>query len=147
MSFGKCRMVMEVFIESQFNYCLLISMFHPRTLSSKVNHLHESVLRIVYFDYKSSFCELLESDKPFSISHKNIQSLAIEIYRFLHNFSPWIMCNIFKVNQTIPFNLRKRNVLQSRNLNSARYGHLLPKQSKIVKKSKLLQTKNEKVDA
>ena len=54
------------------------------------------------------------------------------------------MKNIFKVNQTIPYDLRKRNVLQSRNPNSVKYGAgtisyiapkmclLLQKQSKIV---------------
>ena len=32
------------------------------------------------------------------------------------------MNNIFKVNQTVPYDLRKRNVLQSRNPSSVRYG-------------------------
>ena len=32
------------------------------------------------------------------------------------------MNNIFKVNQTAPYDLRKRNVLQSRNPTSVRYG-------------------------
>ena len=31
------------------------------------------------------------------------------------------MNNIFKVNQTVPYDLRKRNVLQSRNPSSVRY--------------------------
>ena len=32
------------------------------------------------------------------------------------------MNNMFKVNQTVPYDLRKRNVLQSRNPSSVRYG-------------------------
>ena len=32
------------------------------------------------------------------------------------------MNNTFKVNQTVPYDLRKRNVLQSRNPSSVRYG-------------------------
>ena len=43
---------------------------------------HVRALRTVYFDYKS-FCELLEKNKSFSMDHKNIQSLVIEIYKFL----------------------------------------------------------------
>ena len=65
MSRDKCRMVMKAFKESQSNYCPLIWMFHSRTLNDKINRLHEGALRIVYSDYKSSFCELLEKDKSF----------------------------------------------------------------------------------
>ena len=97
MSLDKHRM------ESQFNHCPLIWMFHSRTLNSKINRLHERSLRIVYSDYKSSFFELVEKDKSFSTHHKNIQSLATEMYKFLHNLSPCIMNNIFKVNQTVPY--------------------------------------------
>ena len=31
------------------------------------------------------------------------------------------MNNTFKINQTVPYELRKRNVLQGRNINSLRY--------------------------
>ena len=65
MSLDKHHMVMKAFIESHFNYFLLIWMFHSRTLNNKINRLHERALRIVYSDYKSSFCELLEKDKSF----------------------------------------------------------------------------------
>ena len=82
MSLDKRRIVMKAFIESKFDYCPLICMFHSRTLNNKINRLHEKALRIVYSDYKSSFCELLKKDKSFSIHHKNIQSLATEIYKF-----------------------------------------------------------------
>ena len=70
MSFDKRRMTMKAFIESQINNCPLIWMIHSRTLNYKINRLHERALRIVHSDYKSSFCELLERDKSFSIHHK-----------------------------------------------------------------------------
>ena len=81
-------MLLWAFIESQFSYCPLIWMFHSRTLT---NRLHEKTLRIVYGDYKSTFDELLEKDSSFSIHHKNIQTLAIEISKFLNGPSPQIM--------------------------------------------------------
>ena len=60
-------------------------MLHSRTLNNKINRLHDRALRIFYSDYKSLFCELLEEGKSFSIYYKNIQRLAIEICKFLHN--------------------------------------------------------------
>ena len=48
--------------------------------------------------------------------------MAIEIYKFLHNFCPSILSNIFKVNQGMFYDFRKQKVLQTRNLNSVKYG-------------------------
>ena len=63
-------------------------MLHSRTLNNKINHLHERALRIVYSDYKSSFNTLLDKNGSFSIHHRNIQSIAIEVNEFLHGLSP-----------------------------------------------------------
>ena len=51
MSLEKRRTLMKAFIESQFNYCPLIWMFHSRTLNNKINHIHERALRTVYSNY------------------------------------------------------------------------------------------------
>ena len=84
MSLGKCRTLMKAFIESQFNYCPLIWMFHSRTLNNKINRIHERALKTVYFGYNSSFNELLNKDGSFTIHQRNAQSLANEIYKYLH---------------------------------------------------------------
>ena len=122
MSLEKCRIVMKTFVESQFNYCPLIWMSHSRTLNNKINRRHERALRIVYSDYKSSFNTLLEKDGSFPIHYRNIQSLAIEIYEFLHGLSPAIMGDIIKLNRSPTYNLRTRQELYSRNPKTVRYG-------------------------
>ena len=38
---NKLKIIMKTFIQSQFNYCPLVWMFHNRTLSNKINKLHE----------------------------------------------------------------------------------------------------------
>ena len=48
MSFEKRRTLMKAFIESQFNYCPLIWMFHFRTMNKKIIRIHERALRLVY---------------------------------------------------------------------------------------------------
>ena len=122
MSLEKRRIVMKMFIESQLNDCRLIWMLHSRTLNNKINHLHERPLRIVYSDYKSSFNTLLEKDGSFSIHHKNIQSLANEIYKFLHGLFPAIVGHIIKLNKPPAYNLRTCQELYSRNPKTVRYG-------------------------
>ena len=122
MSLEKRRIVVKAFVESQFNYCPLIWMLHSRTLNNKINRRHERALRIVYSDYKSSFNTLQEKDGCFSIHHRNIQSLAIGIYKFLHGLSPAIMGDIIKLNRPSTYNLRTRQELYSRNPKTVRYG-------------------------
>ena len=95
LTFENRRKIFKAFIESQFNYCPLIWMQHSRKLNNKINRIHERALRYVYFDYSSSFKELLERDNSFTIHHKNVQSLAIEIYKFVNGLSPDIMSKVF----------------------------------------------------
>ena len=74
-------------------------MLHSRTMNNKINRLRERSLRIVYSDQKSTIEKLLERDKTFFIHHKNIQSLAIEIYKFVNGLSPEIMDSVFLFNE------------------------------------------------
>ena len=59
INISKRRILMNSFSNSQFNYCLLVWMFHIRSINNKINRLHERVLHIVYNDFKSSFENLL----------------------------------------------------------------------------------------
>ena len=56
------------------------------------------------------------------IHQRNVQSLAIEIYKYLHGLSPAILKEVFKVNQTIPYDLRMCNELYARHPKTVRYG-------------------------
>ena len=94
----KLRILNKAFIESQFGYCPLIWMFHSRTLNNKINKLHERSLRLVYNDQVSSFLEFLDMDKSFSIHERNLQSLAIEMYKIEQNISPSFMTSIFPLS-------------------------------------------------
>ena len=97
-------------------------MLHSRTLNNKINRIHERALRTVYSDYNSSFNELLDKDGSFTIHQTNVQSLAIEIYKYLHGLSLAMLSEVFKVNETTPHDLRMRNELYAKNPNTVRYG-------------------------
>ena len=90
-------------------------------MNNKINRLHERSLRIVYSDQSSTFEELLERDKTFSIHHKNIQSLAIEIYKFVNGLSPEIMNSVFNLKENNQYSLRNVYELYSRNPRIVKY--------------------------
>ena len=112
----KRRTHFKSFIEAQFKYCPLIWMFCSGISNKNINRLHERALRLVYDDYSSRFETLLERDSSFTIHHKNIQSMLIEIYKSLNkasaeNFSiPCLNLNLgslsFLSNLKYPFATR-----------------------------------------
>ena len=96
---------MKAFTESQVGFCPLIWIFHSRGVNHKINHLHERSLRIVYKNDISSFEDL--KDKSFTIHQRNIQSLAIELFKAKESLSNNIMYNIFQTRE-ISYNLRSQ---------------------------------------
>ena len=58
----------------------------------------------------------------FSIHHRNIQTLTIEIFKFLNGLSPEIMNDVFQVKSRAPYYLRDKNELHSRNPKTLAYG-------------------------
>ena len=95
MSFKQKRILMKTFAEPQFGYCPFTWMFHSRKVNSKINHLQERPLRIVYNDYITLFEDLLKKDNSFKIHYKNIQSLAIELFKVEKGIANPILCDIF----------------------------------------------------
>ena len=95
MSFKQKRILMKTFVGSQFGYCPPFWMFHSRKVNSKINHLQERSLRIVYNDYKTSFEDLLKKDNSFKIHHKNIQSLALELFKVKKGIANPFLCDTF----------------------------------------------------
>ena len=91
----KLKVIMKTFIESQFNYCPLIWMCHSRILNNKINKLHERALRVVYKNDELSFEQLLQKDQSFTIHERNLQKLALEMYKVKHNFAPVAVQDIF----------------------------------------------------
>ena len=101
------RILIRAFIEYQFNYCRLLWMFHSRKLNKRINKLQERSLRINYGDGTSSFEELLSKDEYVTIHNRNIQALALEMYKVKNNLSPQLIQELFPLNNV---QLNTRNV-------------------------------------
>ena len=122
MVLEKRKLIMNAFFTSQFSYCPLIWMCHSRANNRKINMLHERCLRIIYNDKQSSFTELLNKDSSVSIHIRNIQRLAIEMFKFYNGLSPPLMNNIFKLREENPYNLRHVSEFSRPMINSVYHG-------------------------
>ena len=59
---------------------------HER-VNNKMNRLHENELRTVYSDFKANFGELLGKYDSFNMHYRDIQTLPIEMFKFLNGLS------------------------------------------------------------
>ena len=117
----KLKIIMKTFIQSQFNYCPLVWMFHSRTLNRKIDQLHERALRIVYKNENLTFQELLDKDGSVTVHHRNLRKLATEMYKIKNHLSPLPMQALFseKVNR---YNLRNKPSWERNNIRTVKYG-------------------------
>ena len=70
-------------------------MCHSKPMNAKINRIHEHALRIVYDDNTSTFEDLLVKSSSILIHHRNLQNIAIEVYKALHNLSSVSMSDLF----------------------------------------------------
>ena len=122
MDFNKKRFAVNAFFTVQFNYCLLIWMCHNRTYKNKINRLHERCLRLIYNDKRSSFEDLLEKDNSVSIHHKNLQALAMEMFKIHTKTFSKIMQEVFLVKEQRNYNLRNQTDFVIPQVKSVNYG-------------------------
>ena len=64
--------------------------------TTRINSIHERALRLVYKD-TLSFDDLLATDNSFKIHQRNLQKLAIEIFKVKKGIAPAIMNNILYI--------------------------------------------------
>ena len=81
MNLQQRKKLMNAFINSQFGYCPLVWMLHSRRLNTRINRIHERALCVVYNDMASSFDELRLRNNSVPIHVRNIQLLAVELYK------------------------------------------------------------------
>ena len=105
----------------QFGYCPLVWINQSRTLNKRIVGLHKTALSLVYNDFSSSFSELLEKDKSVTIHHRNLQTLAYEIFKVKQNMAPEILTEIFPQKES-SYSLRNSTTLQGRSIKTVMYG-------------------------
>ena len=115
------EILLSSFIISHFSYCPLIWMFCSKKSTKKINAVHERSLRIIRNDYESLYPLLLEEAHQITFHQRCINSLMIEVYKYLNGHSPDIMNDIFKLRENT-YNLRNFHIFQTENPRSLKYG-------------------------
>ena len=115
------NLLLNSVIKSQFTYCPLIWMFTSHYLNNALNNIHERALRLIYNDHEKSFNSILTENNLKTIHQKNLEFLAIEIYKFQNGLSPPIMNDIFFSRQNI-CNLREFQELSISTKNTVNFG-------------------------
>ena len=119
MDIRKKRQILKTFVESHFSYCPLVWMFHSRFLNNRINTIHERAW-IVYEDEISSFEDLLKRDNSYTIHERNIQTLAIEIFKVVTGISPEIMKKVFPLKSSIQYH--SKQIFETHNIRSVYNG-------------------------
>ena len=119
---------MSSFFNNQFNYCSLIWMLLSCHSNSKIQHLHERCVRLIYNDKSSCYEEQLEKDKSVSVRHKNLQSIITEIFKIKDNISPEIPSKVFLQIRESLYNLTvNQDFLIPSSVRTESISYLVPK--------------------
>ena len=76
----------------------------------------------IYRNNSLCFDQLLQIDKSYNIHHKNIQTLAIELYKVKNNLSNQIMQEVFEKHESVDYNLRFQTDFVLPSVNTTYFG-------------------------
>ena len=92
-----------------------------RTLSSRINRIHDRALRIVYRDKTPRFSKLLQEDSAVIMHQMNSQVLIIEFYKAEISIDPDLLKEIFLLS-IHAFELRSSYEFKVENMMAVHYG-------------------------
>ena len=76
---------------------------------------------LAFSDFNSSFTERLKKDNSLTIHRKDLQNLAIKMFKVKHNLAQEIMTEVFRL-KTRSFDIKNKSEFQRRNIKTVIYG-------------------------
>ena len=99
------RMLYNSFIMSNFNYCPLVWHFCGKTNNQKLEKIQERALRILYFDYTSTYDELLDKAGTNTLLINRLRLMALTVFKSINSLNPPCLNDIFS-NKSVPYRMR-----------------------------------------
>ena len=106
---GKSRILFNSYFSSQIKDCPVMWMNLNKSTNKKINNLNERTLKLICYDHLSNFQELLQRDTAVTIDQKNIQALAIMMYKVVNSIAPAIVSELSSFSNA-NYNSRKDTV-------------------------------------
>ena len=101
----KAKILGNVFIDSQFNYEPLQTMFCRKTLYLKIQKIHHKTWKVLFESY-DTYGNLLLQSSTVSVHQKHLGFLVTEIYKSISQLHPGFMWCYF-THRDMLYNLRK----------------------------------------
>ena len=109
------------FILSNFNFCPLSWHFCSEANTNKIENIQERALRFIYNDYNSTYENLLIVSKLPTLKVRILRTMAIEVYKILHQESPSYLHDLIKIKDT-KYCFRYDNITEIPSVRTTRYG-------------------------
>ena len=109
LTIKKAKILGNAFIDTQFNYAPLIWMFCRKTLYSKIEKIHQKILKVIY-ESNDAYGNLLLQINTFSVHQKHLRFLMTEVYKSISQLNREFMWSYFTYKD-MPHNLSKSPML------------------------------------
>ena len=97
-------------------------MFCPKYSCKKIDRIRERSLKLILKDYTSDFSGILQLTNASSIHQNFLNTLMLEIYKYLHGLSPSLMNDIFLLRENTYY-IGNSCLFKSNNPKSRKYGY------------------------
>ena len=111
--------IINSFILSNFNYCLLVWHFNCCESIRKIEKIQKRCLRIILNGYESDHETLLRNSNKPTMEIRRLRTLAVEISKTLNEINPPYMKNIFTPTENSKV---KQNDIIVKRINTSRFG-------------------------
>ena len=93
------KILINIFIYANFNYCLLVWHFSSRKSINKIENIQKWALRFLLNDYSSDYETLLKKTNKCTMEVNRLRLLALEIFKAFNENCPTFMKNYFEKNE------------------------------------------------
>ena len=94
------KVLVNSFVLSNFNYCLLVWFISSTKSWKKIENLQKRALRFLLNDYESSYEKLLEKSDKSTINLRSHRILCLEVFKTVYELNPSFMNDLFQLQES-----------------------------------------------